>query len=91
MVRVKLPTYVDEKSLSDLKENFCGNFFEKYFGNQTKEKPVVLQQGITKPIKKIVNTMKRWCSDTNEMSHLKDLVIYSFDLLVYFDKWFHKK
>lgn len=42
MVRVKLPTYVDEKSLSDLKENFCEDFFEKYFGNQAKENPVVL-------------------------------------------------
>ena len=41
-VRVKLPTYEDEKTLSELKESLCKDYFKRYFENQAKENPVVL-------------------------------------------------
>ena len=91
MVRVKLPTYEDEKSLSELKGNLCGDYFKRYFENQAKEKPVILPQVIPTGINKFVDIMERWCTDTNEMSDLKGLIIHSFDVSVYFDKWFHDK
>ena len=91
MVRVKLPTYEDEKSLSELKENLCGDYFKRYFENQAKEKPVILPQVIPIGINNFVDTMERWCTDTNEMSDLKGLIIHSFDVSVYFDKWFHDR
>ena len=91
MVRVKLPTYEDEKSLSELKENLCGDYFKRYFENQAKEKPVILPQVIPTGINNFVDTMERWCTDTNQMSDLKGLIIHSFDVSVYFDKWFHDK
>ena len=59
MVRVKLPTYEDEKSLSELKENLCGDYFKRYFENQAKEKPVILPQVIPTGINNFVDTMER--------------------------------
>ena len=90
-VRVKLPTYEDEKTLSELKESLCKDYFKRYFENQAKENPVVLPQLIPKEINKIVGTMEHWCSDANEMSNLKGLIIHSFDASMYFDKWFYDK
>ena len=91
MVRVKLPTYEDEKSLSELKENLCGDYFKRYFKIQAKEKPVVLPQVVPNGINNFVNTMEQWCTETNDMFDLKGLVIHSFDVSVYLDKWFHDK
>ena len=91
MVRVKLPTYEDEKTLSELKENYCGDYFKRYFENQAKEKPVVLPQVMPSEINKVVETMERWCTDANEISDFKGLIIDSFDVSVYFDKWFYDK
>ena len=86
-VKVKLPTYDDKKTVSQLKENLCGDYFKRYFKNQAMEKPVVLPQAIPSGIKKVVDTLESWCFETNEMSHLKGIIIHSFDVLVYFDKW----
>ena len=90
-VRVKLPTYEDEKTLSELKESLCEDYFKRYFENQAREYPVILPQRIPKGINKIVSTIERWCIDTNEMSDIKGLVIHSFDASMYFDKWFYDK
>ena len=86
MVRVKLPTYEDEKTLSELKESYCGDYFKRYFENQAKERPVVLPQVIPSEINKVVETMERWCTDANEISDFKGLIIHSFDVSVCFDK-----
>ena len=90
-VKVKLPTYDDKKTVSQLKENLCGDYFKRYFKNQAMEKPVVLPQAIPSGIKKVVDTLESWCFETNEMSHLKGIIIHSFDILVYFDKWLRVK
>lgn len=87
-VRVKLPTYEDEKTLSELKESLCEDYFKRNFENQAREYPVILPQRIPKGINKIMSTIERWCIDTNEMSDIKGLVIHSFDASMYFDKWF---
>ena len=89
MVRVKLPTYEDEKLLSEVKENLCGDYFKRYFEIQAKEKPVVLPQVVPNGINNFVDTMERWCTDTNDMFDLKGLVIHSFDVSVYLGQWFH--
>ena len=86
-VKVKLPTYDDKKTVSQLKENLCGDYFKRYFKNQAMKKPVVLPQAIPSEIKKVVDTLETWCFETNEMSHLKGIIIHSFDILEYFDKW----
>ena len=90
-VKAKLPTYDDKKTVSQLKENLCGDYFKRYFKNQAMEKPVVLPQAIPNGIKKVVDTLESWCFETNEMSHLKGIIIHSFDILVYFDKWLRVK
>ena len=63
----------------------CEDYFKRYFENQAKEK--LTPYGI----KNFVNTMEHWCTDANEMSQLKGLVIHLFNFLVYFDKWFYDK
>ena len=40
-VRVKLPTYEDEKTLSELKESLCEDYFKRYFENQGREYPLI--------------------------------------------------
>ena len=90
-VNVKLRTYSQKKTVSELKENLCGDYFKRYFKNQAMEKPVVLPQAIPSGISKVVDTLESWCLKTNEMSHLKGLIIHSFDILVYFDKWLRVK
>ena len=91
MVRVKMPTYEDEKTLFELKENLCEDYFKRYFEKQAKEKPVVLPQVIPSNINKVVDTMESWCNDANEFSGLKGVVIHSFDVSMYFDKCFYDK
>ena len=86
-VRLKLPTYDDEKTVSQLKENLCVDYFKRYFKNQAMEKPVVLPQVIPSGISKVLDTLERWCFEANKMSDLKGLIIHSFDIFVYFDKW----
>ena len=89
MVRVKLPTYEDEKTLFELKENLCLNFFKRYFQYQGKEKPIILPQVVPSEINKVVDTMKHWCIYSNGLTELKGVVIHSFDFSMLFRKLFY--
>ena len=87
-VNVKLHDKEDVHTLSELKENLCLNYFKTYFENVAKDGPVVLPQ-VESGINKITNTMKHWCSITNDTSTLKGLVIHSFSVSDYLKKFFY--
>ena len=89
-VKVKLHDKEDVYTLANLKENLCGDYFQRYFENTTKVGPLVIPQ-IPNGINKIVDTMQRWCNDTNDSSHLKGLVVHSFNISEYFRKLFYNK
>ena len=84
-VRVKIRDKEDVCTLSELKENLCGDYFKRYFEKLAKEATVVLPQ-IPSKTNKVVHTMERWCNDTNESSYLKGLVVHSFNISEYFRK-----
>ena len=90
-VKVKLPTYDDKKTISQLKESLCRDYFKRYFKNQAMKKPVVLPQATPSEINKIMDILENWCFETNETSYLKGIIIHSFDILVYLDKWIRVK
>ena len=87
-VNVKLHDKEDVHTLSELKEKLCLNYFKTYFENVAKDGPVVLPQ-VESGINKITNTMKHWCSITNDSSTLKGLVIHSFSVSDYLRKFFY--
>ena len=90
-VKVKLPTKDDVVTISELKENLCEDYFERYFKTQAKKEPVVLPQLVPGKVNKIVDTLSQWCQDTNECFDLKGLVIHSFYISKYFEEWFDQK
>ena len=90
-VKVKLPTKDDVVTLSELKENLCEDYFERYFKTQAKKEPVVLPQVVPGKVNKIVDTMNQWCQETNECFDLKGLVIHSFYISKYFEELFDQK
>ena len=87
-VKVKHHDKEDVRTLSELKEELCMNYFKRYFENLAKEGPVVLPQ-MQSGINKITNTMKHWCNTTNDSSNLKGLVIHSFSVSDYLRKFFY--
>ena len=87
-VKVKLHDREDVCTLSELKGNLCGDYFKRYFENPAKEGPLVLPD-IPRDINKVVDTMERWCNDTNQSSDLKGLVVHNFNIADYFGKLFN--
>ena len=87
-VNVKLHDKEDFRTLSELKDKLCMNFFERYFENVVKDGPLVLPQ-VQSGINKITNAMKLWCKNTNDSSNLKGLVIHSFSVSDYLRKFFY--
>ena len=82
-VEVKLHDKRDVCSLSELKGKLCINYFKRYFEKAAKEGPVVLPQ-IRNGMNKVVDTVERWCKDTNDSSDLKGLVVHSYNVSQYF-------
>ena len=82
-VEVKLHDKRDVCSLSELKGKLCINYFKRYFEKAAKEGPVVLPQ-IQNGMNKVVDTVERWCKDTNDSSDLKGLVVHSYNVSQYF-------
>ena len=78
-VKVKLHDKEDFCTLFELKENLCVDYFKRYFEKLAKKGPVVLPQ-ISTGFNKVVDTVERWCNDTNDSSDLKGLVVHSFDI-----------
>ena len=89
-VKVKLHDIEDVCTLSELKEGLCGDYFKRYFEKPAKEGAVVLPQ-IPSGTNKILDTMERWCNDTNDTCDLKGLVVHSFNVSEYFKKLFYDK
>ena len=87
-VKVKLHDKEGVRTLSELKENLCGDYFKRYFEKLAVNGPVVLPQ-IPSGVNKIVDTMERWCNDTNDSSDLKGLVVHSLNVSEYFGKFFY--
>ena len=87
-VKVKLHDREDVCTLSELKENLCGDYFKRYFEKAAKEGPLVLPE-IPTDINKVVDTMERWCNDTNQSSDSKGLVVHSFNVSEYLGKLFY--
>ena len=87
-VKVKLHDKEDFCTLFELKENLCLDYFKRYFEKLAKKGPVVLPQ-IATGFNKVVDTMERWCNDTNDSSDLKGLVVHSFNISEYFRKLFY--
>ena len=88
-VKVKLHDKEDVSTLSKLKETLCRDYFKRYFEKQSKEGPVVLPQISSGIHKKVVETMERWCNDTNDSFDMKGLVVHSFNVLECFGKLFY--
>ena len=87
-VKVKLHDREDVCTLSELKGNLCGDYFKRYFEKPAKEGPLVLPE-IPRDINKVVDTMERWCNDTNQSSDLKGLIVHSFNVSEYLGKLFY--
>ena len=87
-VKVKHLDKEDVSTFSELKENLCADYFKRYFEKLAKKGPVVLPQ-IPTGINKVVDTMERWCNDTNDSSDVKGLVVHSFNVSEYFRKLFY--
>ena len=87
-VKVKLYDKEGVRTLSDLKENLCRDYFKRYFEKLAVNGPVVLPE-IPSGVNKIVDTMERWCNDTNDSSELKGLVIHSLNISEFFGKFFY--
>ena len=88
-VKVKLHDKEDVSTLSKLKENLCGDYFGRYFEKQAKEGAVVLPQIPSGIHNKVVETMERWCNDTNDSFDMKGLVVHSFNISECFHKLFY--
>ena len=86
-VKVKVYNNVDVYLLSELKENLCLDYYKRFFEKQSKKEPVVLPE-IINGTNTVVDTMKRWCSDTNKSSDSKGLIVHDFNLSEYFRKLF---
>ena len=70
----------DFDKLSRLKEGLCGVYFKRYFEREAKQAPVILPP-IQRGLNKIVDTMEKWCSETNKSpKNLKGLVVHNFNL-----------
>ena len=87
-VKVKFHDKEGVRTLSELKENLCGDYFKRYFEKLAVKGPVVLPQ-IPSGVNKIVDTMERWCNDTNDSPDLKGLVVHSLNVSEYFGKFFY--
>ena len=87
-VKVKLHDTEDVCTLSELKENLCEDYFKRYFEKLAKKRALVLPE-ISSGLNKVVDTMERWCNDTNDSSDLKGLVVHSFNVAEYFGKLFY--
>ena len=87
-VKVKFHDKEGVRTLSELKENLCGDYFKRYFEKLAVNGPVVLPQ-IPSGVNKIVDTMERWCNDTNDSPDLKGLVVHSLNVSEYFGKFFY--
>ena len=79
-VRIKLVSREDCAKLSEVKEEWCGDYFKRYFEQEAQDGPLVLPQ-IQRGINKIVDTMETWCSKANVSSNLKGLVVHNFNVL----------
>ena len=90
-VKVKHHDREDVRTLSELKENLCGDYYKRYFEKQAKERPVVLPQISSGIHNRVVETMERWCNDTNDTFDMKGLVVHSFNISECFDKLFYDK
>ena len=90
-VKVKLHDKEDVCTLSKLKENLCGDYFKRYFEKQVKEGPVVLPQISSGSHNKVVETMERWCSYTNDSFDMKGLVVHGFNISECFSKLFYNE
>ena len=88
-VKVKLHDKEDVSTLSKLKENLCGDYFGRYFEKQAKEGAVVLPQISSGIHSKVMETMERWCNDTNDSFDMKGLVVHSFNISECFGKLFY--
>lgn len=86
-VKVKVYNNVDVYLLSELKEDLCLDYYKRFFEKQSKKEPVVLPE-IINGTNTVVDTMKRWCSDTNKSSDSKGLIVHDFNLSEYFRKLF---
>ena len=90
-VKIKLFCREDCAKLSELKKSFCGNYFKRYFEPEAKHGPVVLPP-IQRGANKIVDTMERWCSETNTSPlNLKGLVVHNFNVLRFLEIFLYDK
>ena len=88
-VKVLLSTYKSEiMKLSEFKKVRCSEYFKIYFKKLAHENPIILPNAVPTKIEKVVETMSSWCTNTNETSDLKGIVVHSFDMLKYI-KWFY--
>lgn len=85
-VKVKLYNVEGIRTLSELKENLCWDFFERYFRKLAANGPVVLPE-IPSGVNKLVDTMERRYNKTNDSSDLKGLVVQSLIVSEYFEKF----
>ena len=74
--------------LSEFKDVYCREYFQRYFEELLRNYPVILPQKNATINKKIVDTMSSWCEKTNKVSNFKGLVVYKFSAWKYF-KWLY--
>ena len=85
LVKIKKGFGEDERKedfdkLAKLKESLCEVFFKRYFEQDAKQGPLILQP-IQRGTNKIVDTMERWCMEANTSpSNVKGLVAHNFNL-----------
>ena len=57
----------------------CSEYFERYYKTLAKEAPLVLPSKVISPkVKRIVDTMSKWCQSTEKRGHVKGFVLHSF-------------
>ena len=89
-VKIQLVGGGASATLSELKKEWCGDYFKRYFELDATKGPLVLPQ-IDRGSNKIVDTMERWCSETNASpSNFKGLVVHNFDVLEFLKFFLYK-
>ena len=56
----------------------CSNYFKRYYKVLAIKAPLVLPSIIPTKLKRIVDTMYRWCNNREERHHVKGLILHSF-------------
>ena len=56
----------------------CSKYFEKYYKILAMKAPLVIPSFIPVELKRIVNTLSRWCQNTEKGHYAKGFVLHSF-------------